>query len=72
MAPRGADLFDIFGSCLKWERERGLILRRAKMRPRTLAPNMSDALLAQGFMLLIYLVACLNLILIGALAWTKS
>lgn len=53
-------------------REETLPLRRAKAQSRAFTPSMSDALLTEGFMLLIYLVACLNLVLIGALAWTKS
>ena len=45
-------------------------MRRAKAQLRAFAP-MSDALLVQSFTLAITLVACLNLVLIGALAWTK-
>lgn len=53
-------------------REEVLLLRRDKAQPHQLTPAMSDALLTEGFMLVIHLVACLNLVLIGALAWTKS
>lgn len=52
--------------------EQVLPLRRDKAQPRELTPDMSDALLTEGFMLVIHLVACLNLILIGGFAWTKS
>jgi len=45
-------------------------LRRAKAQLRAFAP-MSDALIIQSFTLATTLVACLNLVLIGALACTK-
>ncbi|GAM97008.1 hypothetical protein U91I_00629 [alpha proteobacterium U9-1i] len=47
-------------------------MHSARAPPGAIASSMSDALFAQGFMLAIHLVACLNLVLIGALAWTKT
>ncbi len=40
--------------------------------PARMASIMSETLLAHALLWAVHLVACLNLVLIGALAWTKA